>query len=448
MAVRCSVEHAPAEFQQRHRVRREIGRGGMGSVYKAEQIHLRKQMAVSNLIRSHRVRGHLMADLDPLRATQPQLLEEMDPAHSGLSIWDLEREFLAAAAEVLRDGRVVGAIAELHPRLQQALDLVRLGGKAGQFGDRRPHHQRRDRTAGGILPEFVAGANHASRLHATSGPNREVAGGPVVAGAVTADSRRTTEFPTPDDQCVFQQISLFQILDQSRSRLIGILALPSDCSWQAPMVIPSHVKQLNKSNSTLSQSPGQQAVCGKSPRLAGIRAIKIECRCRFLGNIRQFRDRCLHPVGEFVLRDARERLGIAVRGKLLARGPVPEPAMMRPAGRNLKPLIASKKRSSHCAGSRSGRAKALATRRKVSSTYLSMGDPTTAQGYELKAIAAAVIGGASLAGGEEIARHPVGCDLRVAALGHGFEEGRGLLLQRQHFFLCLSQILVVLFDLV
>lgn len=33
-------------------------------------------------------------------------------------------------------------------------------------------------------------------------------------------------------------------------------------------------------------------------------------------------------------------------------------------------------------------------------SYLSMGDPTTAQGYELKTIAAAVIGGASLAGGE------------------------------------------------
>jgi ribose/xylose/arabinose/galactoside ABC-type transport system permease subunit len=32
--------------------------------------------------------------------------------------------------------------------------------------------------------------------------------------------------------------------------------------------------------------------------------------------------------------------------------------------------------------------------------YLSMGDPTTAQGHELKCIAAAVIGGASLAGGE------------------------------------------------
>ena len=33
-------------------------------------------------------------------------------------------------------------------------------------------------------------------------------------------------------------------------------------------------------------------------------------------------------------------------------------------------------------------------------SYLSMGDPTTGQGYELKVIAAAVIGGASLAGGE------------------------------------------------
>ncbi|MHC5004926.1 MAG: ABC transporter permease, partial [Planctomycetota bacterium] len=33
-------------------------------------------------------------------------------------------------------------------------------------------------------------------------------------------------------------------------------------------------------------------------------------------------------------------------------------------------------------------------------SYLSMGDPTTADGYELKVIAAVVIGGASLAGGE------------------------------------------------
>ena len=33
-------------------------------------------------------------------------------------------------------------------------------------------------------------------------------------------------------------------------------------------------------------------------------------------------------------------------------------------------------------------------------SFLSMGDPTTAEGYELRVIAAVVIGGASLAGGE------------------------------------------------
>jgi ribose/xylose/arabinose/galactoside ABC-type transport system permease subunit len=33
-------------------------------------------------------------------------------------------------------------------------------------------------------------------------------------------------------------------------------------------------------------------------------------------------------------------------------------------------------------------------------SYLSMGDPTTASGYELKVIAACVIGGASLSGGQ------------------------------------------------
>lgn len=36
----------------------------------------------------------------------------------------------------------------------------------------------------------------------------------------------------------------------------------------------------------------------------------------------------------------------------------------------------------------------------LQTSYLSMGDPTTAQGYELKVIAAAVIGGASLSGGQ------------------------------------------------
>ncbi|MUH50522.1 MAG: multifunctional oxoglutarate decarboxylase/oxoglutarate dehydrogenase thiamine pyrophosphate-binding subunit/dihydrolipoyllysine-residue succinyltransferase subunit [Actinobacteria bacterium] len=60
----------------------------------SEDAMLHKQMQVATLIRVHRVRGHLIADLDPLRWKQPQLPMELDPATYGLTIWDLEREFL------------------------------------------------------------------------------------------------------------------------------------------------------------------------------------------------------------------------------------------------------------------------------------------------------------------------------------------------------------------
>ena len=59
-----------------------------------EQARLEKQMHVQTLINQHRVRGHLIADLDPLAWKEPQMHSELDPATYGLTIWDLEREFL------------------------------------------------------------------------------------------------------------------------------------------------------------------------------------------------------------------------------------------------------------------------------------------------------------------------------------------------------------------
>ncbi|MFZ4718329.1 MAG: multifunctional oxoglutarate decarboxylase/oxoglutarate dehydrogenase thiamine pyrophosphate-binding subunit/dihydrolipoyllysine-residue succinyltransferase subunit [Ilumatobacteraceae bacterium] len=59
-----------------------------------EEAMMHKQMQVATLIRVHRVRGHLIADLDPLRWKQPHMPPELDPATYGLTIWDLDREFL------------------------------------------------------------------------------------------------------------------------------------------------------------------------------------------------------------------------------------------------------------------------------------------------------------------------------------------------------------------
>ncbi len=52
-----------------------------------------KQAAVLQLVNAYRVRGHLMADLDPLGSTEPSYHAELDPLTYGLNIWDLDREF-------------------------------------------------------------------------------------------------------------------------------------------------------------------------------------------------------------------------------------------------------------------------------------------------------------------------------------------------------------------
>jgi multifunctional 2-oxoglutarate metabolism enzyme len=56
---------------------------------------LEKQLRVGELANMYRVRGHLIADLDPLRQRAPWMHPELDPTYYGLSIWDLDREFLS-----------------------------------------------------------------------------------------------------------------------------------------------------------------------------------------------------------------------------------------------------------------------------------------------------------------------------------------------------------------
>lgn len=62
-----------------------------------ESARINKQLQVSTLINMYRVRGHLIADLDPLSAQAPEMHPELDPASYGLTIWDLDREFLTGS---------------------------------------------------------------------------------------------------------------------------------------------------------------------------------------------------------------------------------------------------------------------------------------------------------------------------------------------------------------
>jgi len=55
-----------------------------------------KQAGVIQMINAYRVRGHLVADLDPL-GSEPHQHPELDPETYGLTIWDLDREFLTGS---------------------------------------------------------------------------------------------------------------------------------------------------------------------------------------------------------------------------------------------------------------------------------------------------------------------------------------------------------------
>ncbi len=79
-----------------------------------------KVLKVQALINMYRVRGHLIANLDPLGRREPITHEELDVAHYGLSIWDLDREFPAGSLGAGRLGRPVMPLRDILGVLRDA----------------------------------------------------------------------------------------------------------------------------------------------------------------------------------------------------------------------------------------------------------------------------------------------------------------------------------------
>jgi len=80
-----------------------------------------KEAAVLQLINAYRVRGHLIADLDPLGG-EPSYHAELDPLRYGLTIWDLDREFITGSlGEAIGEGapKAVATLREILETLRQ-----------------------------------------------------------------------------------------------------------------------------------------------------------------------------------------------------------------------------------------------------------------------------------------------------------------------------------------
>ncbi len=77
-----------------------------------------KEAAATRLINAFRVRGHLMADLDPL-GDEPAYNSELDPLSYGLTIWDLDRHFFTDSLVHAFEGRTQATLREMVDLLRE-----------------------------------------------------------------------------------------------------------------------------------------------------------------------------------------------------------------------------------------------------------------------------------------------------------------------------------------
>jgi 2-oxoglutarate dehydrogenase E1 component len=97
----------------------EADRGGAAAGFGEPQRmgEIAKQAAVLQLINAYRVRGHLIADLNPL-GVKPSYHPELDPANYGLTIWDFDRQFMTGSLAVPGDLKLA-RLREIIEQLRQ-----------------------------------------------------------------------------------------------------------------------------------------------------------------------------------------------------------------------------------------------------------------------------------------------------------------------------------------
>ena len=110
------IPYMPVRWQSDQQI--TPGRFGTGPT----NTDVAKEAAVIQLINSYRIRGHLLANINPL-GNDPAYHPELDPASYGLSLWDFDRPFLAGAVKA--PSGAIASYMQPYETLREILDRLR-----------------------------------------------------------------------------------------------------------------------------------------------------------------------------------------------------------------------------------------------------------------------------------------------------------------------------------
>ncbi len=136
--------------------------------------------------------------------------------------------------------------------------------EAKQMQDRGVQVMHVDSVLDDIESEFVRFAEHESRLDSAAGqPHREGIGMMVPAIVAPLHHGCAAEFPAPDDERIFKQPPLLQILNQRHRSPVGILAVLLDVLDEVAVLVPGFVINLHETDAAFHQAARQQTTVGE-----------------------------------------------------------------------------------------------------------------------------------------------------------------------------------------
>ena len=111
----------------------------------------------------------------------------------------------------------------------------------------------------GAEAQLVGGADCLAAVNAAAGQPGRKAVGVVVASLVALHHWRAAKFAGPQHQRALQHSALFQIGQQGRDRLVGLVGVGSVVAGAVAVPVPIVRVQLDEAHPALDHPPGQQA---------------------------------------------------------------------------------------------------------------------------------------------------------------------------------------------